>query len=433
MVAARAVPQGGEHLDYLIPMIGVGIVTSVHCVAMCGSLVLTYAVKDQPSSGWRSRMLPHLAYQSAKIVSYIAVGLLLGLLGSVLDFGGIRGWVTAGAGVFMILLGLNMTGRFPVLNRLTLRPPRFLKQALSRTRKKASAEAASGEVRIGTPLTFGLLTGLMPCGPLQAAQLAAAGAGSAYAGAMTMLGFGLGTAPLMLAFGTASGALSAKFKQRMLAVAALVIVVLGLVMLNRGALLLGSPVTAQTISEAVLGSGAATQEEFQRGADGVVEVPLVIRNTRFEPSTLQVPDGEPFRLVVDRQEANACSEELVVPQMGVRAVLAPNAVTVVEVPAMQGGRYTLTCGMGMMYGLIQAGGVASSSPARPLLAGTVILAAIGFALWKTRPTDARRAQRAEGATVATVLGLSPTETLVVLALLAAAAIAGAAFGGTLTY
>lgn len=423
-------------MDYVIPMIGVGLVTSFHCVAMCGSLVLTYAVKDDTSGPWYRRMLPHAVYQSAKILSYVLVGVLLGLLGAALDLGGVRGWVTIGAGLFMIVLGLNMTGRFPFLARLTFRPPKFLKRALSSTRRKAADQAKSGETSLATPLTFGLLTGLMPCGPLQAAQLAAASAGSAGAGALTMLGFGLGTAPLMLGFGTVSGMLSARFKKNMMAVAALVIIVLGLVMLNRGAMIVGSPITAQTVQQAVLGGPVVDAGEFQRGADGVVEIPLTISDVKFVPNTLAFPENEPVRLIVDRQEDSACSDQIAIPQLGLLEDLAPFAVTIVEVPPADGGSYTLTCGMGMMYGLVSVGsGAAGPAVGRPLLIAAVVLLAIAFALWRTRqparavcdsPSDAP-------APTVTVLGFSPQEVIVIIAAIAAAVIAGLLFGGLFTY
>ena len=89
----------------------------------------------------------------------------------------------------MILMGLNMTGKFPILRHLTLRPPKFLMKALQRVRRKANADETAGESSLATPIMFGSLTGLMPCGPLQAAQLAAAGTGSIHGGAVAMLGF----------------------------------------------------------------------------------------------------------------------------------------------------------------------------------------------------------------------------------------------------
>ncbi|GAB4287326.1 MAG: hypothetical protein Kow0067_12120 [Coriobacteriia bacterium] len=377
-------------MDLFLPMLGVGLVTSVHCVAMCGSLVLTYAVKESSEGPWLKRMLPHVAYQSAKIASYVAVGLALGLIGSLFDLGGLRGAITIFAGVFMVLLGLQMTGKAPWLRALTLRPPRVLVDALGKTRRKAMAEKREGRTSLATPVTFGLLTGLMPCGPLQSAQLAAAGAGTALGGAVSMLGFGLGTMPLMLAFGAVSGLLTARFKDRMMTVAALVIMVLGLIMLNRGLMLVGSPVTADSIKNAVLGIPAAESpaEGYAVGEDGVTEVPLVIENTQFVPASLAIPSDRAVRLVVERREANACSDQLWLPQLDVMVDLAPNGTTVVDLPPTPSGTYTLTCGMGMMSGQLVVGAAApgSSGIDLPLLLALVVggLAAVG--LYVTRPT-----------------------------------------------
>lgn len=355
----------GVKVDLFLPWFGVGLVTSVHCVSMCGMLVLSYAVKGASGGPFAQRLTPHLAYQTAKIFSYTVVGLALGAIGGALDIGGVRGWVTVVAGVFMVLLGLNMTGRVPWLKRFMLKPPAFLVRALSATRRAANEQAAAGgTVSITAPLTLGLLTGLMPCGPLQAAQLAAAGAASPAQGATVMLGFGLGTAPLMLAFGAVSSSLTARFKDRMMVAAAVLIIVLGLVMLNRGAMMLGSPVTAQSILQAATGGDAGNANTYATGPDGVVEIPLTIAGVRYAPSTLSIPAGRPVRLIVDRQEDNVCSDQLWVPQLGIAQRLAPFATTVVEIPATAAGSYSMTCQMGMMSGLIVAGEPESGVPGR---------------------------------------------------------------------
>ena len=55
------------------PMFVAGLATSVHCVFMCGTLVLTYAIKGtEGESSLVRRLVPNLAYQGAKIVSYMA-------------------------------------------------------------------------------------------------------------------------------------------------------------------------------------------------------------------------------------------------------------------------------------------------------------------------------------------------------------------------
>src|SRR5450759_1152971 len=154
-----------------------GLVTSLHCVFMCGGLVLTYAVKGGVEGSWPRRLIPHLVYQGAKIASYAAVAIVLGalvaLVGRAVNVTGVRNWVMVAAGVYMLLLGLSMTGRFRVLRYLTPRPPAFLVSALSRSRRKAVTDVAEGAPSLTTPLMFGLLTGLMPCAPLIAADCAA--------------------------------------------------------------------------------------------------------------------------------------------------------------------------------------------------------------------------------------------------------------------
>jgi len=357
-------------LALFLSMLTLGLVTSIHCVSMCGPMVVTYAVKGEENGPWHRKLIPNLAYQGAKITSYVIVGLALGAIGSAFNIDGVRPYIMLLAGAFMIVMGLGMTGKFPWASRLTPRPPKFLMKALSSTRRKANADAAAGESSIATPISFGLLTGLMPCAPLMAAQLAAAGTGSVLGGGVAMLAFGLGTAPLMLVFGTASSMLPANLKHRLMSVLAIVVVVFGAVYVNRAAMRLGSPITFDTVKAFALGTPGtpvAADTSYATGADGVVEVPLTIANTQFVPSALQIPADKPVRLVVDRQEAGACSDQLSIPQLGITVDLAPNAVTTVDLPASKAGRYTLTCGMGMMAGQLLVGGApASGGSSSPL-------------------------------------------------------------------
>jgi len=369
-------------------MLTLGLVTSIHCVSMCGPMVVTYAVKGEENGPWHRKLIPNLAYQGAKITSYVVVGLALGAIGSAFKIDGIRPYIMLLAGAFMIIMGLGMTGKFPWAARLTPRPPKFLMKALSRTRRKANADAETGESTLATPISFGLLTGLMPCAPLMAAQLAAAGTGSVLGGGLAMLAFGLGTAPLMLVFGTASSLLPVNLKHRLMSVLAIVVIVFGGVYVNRAAMRLGSPVTFNTVKQTVLGTPAtpvATAASYKTAADGVVEVPLTIANTKFVPSTLQIPADKPVRLLVDRQEANACSDQLSLPQLGITVDLKPNAVTAVDLPATKSGQYTLTCGMGMMAGQLAVGAPAVASGSSSRLPWLVLMvAAVGGTLYLAR-------------------------------------------------
>lgn len=66
---------------FIISMFTLGLGTSLHCVSMCGPLVLTYAVKGEEEGPWYKKLTPNVAYQLAKVVSYMLVGLLLGAIG----------------------------------------------------------------------------------------------------------------------------------------------------------------------------------------------------------------------------------------------------------------------------------------------------------------------------------------------------------------
>ncbi len=433
-----------------LSMLTLGLVTSLHCVSMCGPMVVSYALKGTEDGSVLQRIVPNVAYQLAKITSYVLVGVALGALGSAFNIDGIRPYIMLVAGGFMIILGLGMTGRVPWAARLTPRPPKFLMNALVKTRRKASADAENGVASLGTPITFGLLTGLMPCAPLMGAQLAAAGTGSPLLGGVAMFAFGIGTMPLMLAFGTASGLIPKQWKNRMMVALSIVVIVLGGVYVNRGLMRVGSPVTFQTLSAAVLGSPESTSSttDYQTGADGVVEVPLTIENVQFSPSNLSIPADKPVRLVVTRNEENACSAQLSIPQLGVNAVdLKPFGVTTIDLPAAKSGSYTLTCGMGMMAGQLSvgAGGAAKSSSTRGFnLLTLVSLAAAGAWVLRYSSRSRRVAEQAEqhkrehkrgrpaqapAPASPGILGFSPLESVLILTALSVSALAGLVLGG----
>jgi len=438
-------------VNLFYPMLVTGLFTSFHCVMMCGNMVLSYAVKGSEEGPLVRRMAPHFAYHSAKILSYTLVGLLLGSIGAFITQGA-RSWVSVVAGVYMVLLGLNMTGKFPVLARLTPRPPRFLMTVLMKLRKKSSKDANEGESSITTPVTFGLMTGLMPCGPLQAAQVAAAGAGSTFAGGAAMLGFGLGTIPLMLGYGAAASFLSGRFKKNMAVAGAVVIIVLGVVMINRGATALGSPVTFNTVKQSVLGGGpvAVDESQFTTGADGVVEVPLVIENVQFQPQTLAIPADKPVRLIVDRREDNLCSEQLLIPKLGIQVPLTPNGITKIDLPASNAGDYQMTCQMGMMAGSLQVGAGAAkggSTSTLPILALGALVGVAGGMYLRTRTAAKKAAEEAarskKGRTRATppvaapsaapgVLGFSRSEAGLLIAAVSLSGVVGLVLGGYFT-
>jgi plastocyanin domain-containing protein len=84
-------------------------------------------------------------------------------------------------------------------------------------------------------------------------------------------------------------------------------------------------------------------------AGGIQEVTIGVRGG-YDPAQVRVRAGAPVRLVFDRQEAGGCSEELVIPDFGIRRFLPAHQKTAVEITPRTAGTHEFTCGMGMLRG-----------------------------------------------------------------------------------
>lgn len=74
----------------------------------------------------------------------------------------------------------------------------------------------------------------------------------------------------------------------------------------------------------------------------------------YSPQHVRVKVGQPVRLVFDRKDSGSCSEEVVLPDFGVRRFLPTGQQTTIEVTPTKAGRYDFTCGMSMLRGAIIA-------------------------------------------------------------------------------
>ena len=87
--------------------------------------------------------------------------------------------------------------------------------------------------------------------------------------------------------------------------------------------------------------------------DGAPSVTIAVKGG-YEPATVRVRAGTPVRLVFDRQETSGCSEEIVLPDFGIRRFLPAFQRTTIEVTPPTAGRYEFTCGMSMLRGALVA-------------------------------------------------------------------------------
>jgi sulfite exporter TauE/SafE len=320
-----------------------GLLTSVHCVAMCGGIYLSQCVPGPARGGAAIR--PSLLYNLGRVAAYTAVGFIVGALGRVVTFSAAaQGGLKLAAGAFMVLMGLNMFGAFPQLRRLAPRFPGIF---------TARAGAGGGK----SPLVVGLLNGLMPCGPLQAMQIYALSTGSPARGALSMLLFSLGTVPLMFGIGALSSALSKRFTRRAMAAGAALVALLGVSMLSQGWALAGFSPGAQPPGMRVAegagpgaGGGAAVG-----GADVAGDGAQLVGST-LEPGSypaITVQSGTPVRWVIQAPEGsiNGCNYIMRIPEYGLEHQFETGE-NIIEFTPDRAGKFIYSCWMGMIRGSI---------------------------------------------------------------------------------
>ena len=88
-------------------------------------------------------------------------------------------------------------------------------------------------------------------------------------------------------------------------------------------------------------------------ASAVPEVHIRVRGG-YDPGTIRVPAGRPVRLVFEREDTSSCSEEIVLPDFGIRRFLPTGKKVAIEVTPPDARRYEFHCGMGMLHGALIA-------------------------------------------------------------------------------
>ncbi|MCR4435757.1 MAG: sulfite exporter TauE/SafE family protein [Clostridiales bacterium] len=323
------IPQINQNMGYGI-LFAVGLITSLHCIAMCGGINLSQCVSyryGEEDTTKMAKLKPSLMYNAGRVISYTIIGGIAGALGSVISFSGAaKGIVAILSGVFMVIMGLNMLNIFPWLRKLNPRMPKIFGNKIHNSNGKHG------------PFYVGLLNGLMPCGPLQAMQIYALGTGSFFAGALSMLMFSLGTVPLMFGFGAISSFLSGKFTHRMMKASAVLVMVLGIIMVNRGLSLSG-------FSMAYASSGGAGN--VAKIEDNVQVVTTNLESGKYAPIVVQKGIPVKWNMKADAKNINGCNETLVIPKYNIQKKLVAGD-NMIEFTPDEDGNIPYTCWMGMI-------------------------------------------------------------------------------------
>jgi Cu+-exporting ATPase len=85
------------------------------------------------------------------------------------------------------------------------------------------------------------------------------------------------------------------------------------------------------------------------GTDATV---TVVVQGGYKPDLIVARRGVPLKLVFDRRESSPCSDEIVLPDFGIRRALPAFARTELEIVPERTGEFEFTCGMNMLHGRI---------------------------------------------------------------------------------
>jgi len=168
----------------LIAAFILGFTGSLHCIGMCGPI----AIMINGHSA-RQIFLNRIFYNFGRVVTYVFMGSIAGLLGRIIQLRGLQGKLSVAIGILIIVLLL-----IPKIQSLFL--PSISGFVLKL--KKSFAVHIQSRRPVSAILT-GMMNGYLPCGLVYGALAIALVQPTVLESAIVMVLFGMGTIPALLA------------------------------------------------------------------------------------------------------------------------------------------------------------------------------------------------------------------------------------------
>lgn len=191
---------------------------------------MAYSLKvaEKKSVGGRLQfILPHLMYNCGRVLTYTFLGFWFGMLGGsfkhlIHDYQSV---LLIFAGLFMVLMGLDLLGLFNI--SIPKNYPGFgsYKQLVGSLLNRTNAKNI---------FLYGLILGFIPCGLVYVAGFKAVAVGTIYGGMATMLFFGLGTIPALFILGISANLITVRFRKKVFRIAAVFVLLFGIFTITKG-------------------------------------------------------------------------------------------------------------------------------------------------------------------------------------------------------
>ncbi|MEP7195725.1 MAG: sulfite exporter TauE/SafE family protein [Saprospiraceae bacterium] len=217
----------------------IGVIGSLHCIGMCGPLALSLPV-HQLSSFQKYSAIG--LYNFGRVISYGFMGVVFGIIGMSFSLFKIQQWLSVGAGLFILFVVLwHQFGyrKIKLFNRFSDKIKSLLIKNLNVNKNYYSY------------LNIGIINGFLPCGLVYVAIASAVATGSIPHAGLLMVGFGLGTLPLMASLMIFGNFISFNVKRQLNRLTPYFIMAVAMLLILRG-LNLGIPIISPSMDNGQL-------------------------------------------------------------------------------------------------------------------------------------------------------------------------------------
>ncbi len=201
-----------------------GLLGSTHCLGMCGPIALAIPM----SSSYRLKIVYEaLQYNLGRVLTYVLLGGVFGLLGLGVVLGGFQKSFSVILGVLLLFTAFfSASLEYKLVNKSPLKGFfAYIKKNISKQLQKNTAFSK---------MLLGVFNGFLPCGLVYLAIAGAVTTGSVLNGMLFMLLFGLGTIPMMLGVMLLGTVIKPSFKNFLRKLAPVIMVVFAMILIARG-------------------------------------------------------------------------------------------------------------------------------------------------------------------------------------------------------
>jgi uncharacterized protein len=207
-----------------IPAFILGVISNLHCLGMCGPIALAIPLNRSSKS---TMLFGMLQYHIGRVLVYAILGYIVGYIGMGIKLFGVLQAISIIAGIGIIIYAW----------RKKLFKTSSSSSSINQKITSSFSKNMGKIMRSESPLKLfllGALNGLLPCGMVYTALITAVVLGTPLLSATSMLAFGLGTLPGLVAFSVFAHQLGNPIRSKINRYLPYLVTVVGILIILRG-------------------------------------------------------------------------------------------------------------------------------------------------------------------------------------------------------